>query len=373
MGEKQKKIGIDAANCTALSIHAPVEMLKNTPNDSLVTGFSIKAYTGEVVDRWWGQLAIDLSGLSAKQQIPIFLNHDPDQIVGYSKSTRSGEAFFVDGVFSSATDEAKRAKALANEGFPWQASIGVRAKSILKIEEGVSTPVNGREVTGPAEVWMESEVFETSFVPVGADSNTSIATFSSFEENEIPDFRQYEIDHRDTAPSGAELSLHNHRKDVVMEKITIEVLKEQAPDLLAGIESAAAEKARKEGLKEGLKQGAEIERKRIEEVMSQDMPGHEALIQKLAFDGTTTGPEAAVQILAAERQIRKVTKDNLAADAIDPVSSPSAPDTPTAPKTVTAENFSQHKNLVEEFGSFEIYDAYQTAADQGLARIVGGK
>jgi hypothetical protein len=31
------------------------------------------------------------------------------------------------------------------------------------------------------------------------------------------------------------------------------------------------------------------------------MPGHEKLIDALAFDGKTTGPEAAVQVLAAER------------------------------------------------------------------------
>ena len=48
-------------------------------------------------------------------------------------------------------------------------------------------------------------------------------------------------------------------------------------------------------------EGAESERARIQGVREQSMPGHEALIEALAFDGKTTGPEAAVQVLAAER------------------------------------------------------------------------
>jgi len=48
-------------------------------------------------------------------------------------------------------------------------------------------------------------------------------------------------------------------------------------------------------------EGAEAERARIQAVREQSMPGHEALIEALAFDGKTTGPEAAVQVLAAER------------------------------------------------------------------------
>lgn len=48
-------------------------------------------------------------------------------------------------------------------------------------------------------------------------------------------------------------------------------------------------------------EGAASERARIQSVREQAMPGHESLIEALAFDGKTTGPEAAVQVLAAER------------------------------------------------------------------------
>lgn len=48
-------------------------------------------------------------------------------------------------------------------------------------------------------------------------------------------------------------------------------------------------------------EGAAAERSRIAEVREQSMPGHEDLIEALAFDGQTTGPQAAVQVLAAEK------------------------------------------------------------------------
>ena len=47
--------------------------------------------------------------------------------------------------------------------------------------------------------------------------------------------------------------------------------------------------------------GATAERNRILAVQEQSMPGHEKLIQTLMFDGKTTGPEAAVQVLGAHR------------------------------------------------------------------------
>jgi len=66
-------------------------------------------------------------------------------------------------------------------------------------------------------------------------------------------------------------------------------------------------------------EGAAGERERIAAVRAQSLPGHEALIEKLAADGLTTGPEAAVQVVAADR----VRQQNLAQarlnDAIDAV------------------------------------------------------
>lgn len=70
-------------------------------------------------------------------------------------------------------------------------------------------------------------------------------------------------------------------------------------------------------------EGSAAERGRITAVRAQAMPGHEKLIEQLAFDGTTSGPDAAVAVLAAERGRIAQVGANRAADAPKPV--PQAP------------------------------------------------
>lgn len=53
---------------------------------------------------------------------------------------------------------------------------------------------------------------------------------------------------------------------------------------------------------EGHAAGAAAERQRITDVRAQSLPGHEALIEKMAFDGTTTGAQAAAAVITAERE-----------------------------------------------------------------------
>ena len=72
-------------------------------------------------------------------------------------------------------------------------------------------------------------------------------------------------------------------------------------------------------------QGAANERTRIAAVREQAMPGHEALIERLAADGKTTGPEAAMAIVAAERAARSAQAAARAADAPKPVPQEPAP------------------------------------------------
>ena len=80
-------------------------------------------------------------------------------------------------------------------------------------------------------------------------------------------------------------------------------------------------------------EGAEAERGRIQAVRQQAMPGHDALVERLAFDGQTTGPEAAVQILAAERARASAAGAERRADAPAPVrQTPIADVDPAAPK-----------------------------------------
>ncbi len=93
----------------------------------------------------------------------------------------------------------------------------------------------------------------------------------------------------------------------------MKTLAEQHPELLAAIQAEARA------------QGAQAEAARVAAVRAQAMPGHEALIEQLAADGKTTGPEAAMQVLAAERAAVAARGKAFVEDAPAPVATSAAP------------------------------------------------
>ena len=104
--------------------------------------------------------------------------------------------------------------------------------------------------------------------------------------------------------------------------MNIETLQQDHPELVAEI----AEQARAEALAgvdaqlaAARAEGAEAERARIAEVRAQSLPGHEALVEQLAFDGHSTGADAAQAIVAAEREQRAALAESLDAAANPPV------------------------------------------------------
>lgn len=347
-----KQIKVKDAKCTGLSLQVPVEFKKDP--EAKAADFVIEAYTGEVVDRWWGKLAIDVAGIKAKKKIPIFRDHERGNIVGYSSDTWKDGSFFVSGKFSQATPHAAEVKALAAEGFPWQASIGVMPLKVLAIDEKSTHEVNGKKIKGPAEVWLESEVFETSFVPLGADGKTSISVFSKFDEVEQP---------RAAGDDPPERKEKMSDKDTTPVVLSTEVLRADHPVIVAEL----------------LAEGAAAERERIKAVLEQCMPGHEALVNRLAFDGQTTGPQAAVAVLAAEKTIRSTALQDLAADGPAPVATPIAPldgaavlenkDLPIEERCKAAWD-KDPAVRIEFYGNYDAYAAYRKAEEAGRCKIL---
>jgi signal peptide peptidase SppA len=84
--------------------------------------------------------------------------------------------------------------------------------------------------------------------------------------------------------------------------------------------------ARAAGLAQGRTEGAAAERDRIAAVRAQSLPGHEALIDQLAADGHTTGPQAAAAVLAAERNLREAQASAEVSDAPKPAKAAAATD-----------------------------------------------
>ncbi len=127
-------------------------------------------------------------------------------------------------------------------------------------------------------------------------------------------------------------------KKAIVESLTKEELNALNPQVVAEIlesgkvlgrvEGSAefVEKAHAEGYAKGLEEGkalgATAERERIKAVEAQALPGHAALIEQLKYDGTTTGPEAAVKILQHEKEARLVHRDKLKTDELRPIEQP---------------------------------------------------
>lgn len=163
--------------------------------------------------------------------------------------------------------------------------------------------------------------------------------------------------------------------------MTKDELKAQHPDLYqAVLEEGKTEAATElqQSASAAREEGATAERERIRSIEEQAVPGHEALIAELKFDGKTTGPEAAVRILAAEKKIREQAISDMTGEAPPVVGSPdpgtgSAADTASLPLEERAKAaWEKSAELQAEFGgSFERYLAFEKASASGQAKIFG--
>ncbi len=168
-------------------------------------------------------------------------------------------------------------------------------------------------------------------------------------------------------------------------EITIESLKQAYPDLISKMEQEAFNKGYSEGMakgvEDGIKSGAESERARIKAVEESILPGHEELIASLKYDGKTTGEQAAVRVLQAEKTLRKTALDEYNADTPPVVNSVDA--TGTEERT-TEENLPSDEKAKKAWGKdaalraeysndFEAYMAFIEASEAGLVKIYNKK
>lgn len=163
-----------------INLSSCVELRANPQTKDEARAFSINAYTGKVLDSFWSQFIIDLSGIKTKPKTPILRNHDDGRIVGWADGKAVDDTGLnLSGKFSRATADAKEVLDLAEEGFPWQASVGIQPLQVRVLGKNETMDVNGQTVSGPdMEVWTQSFVGEVSIVPWGRDNDTSVAMLS---------------------------------------------------------------------------------------------------------------------------------------------------------------------------------------------------
>lgn len=163
--------------------------------------------------------------------------------------------------------------------------------------------------------------------------------------------------------------------------MNIEQLKAEHPELFAAIVAEAQTgMVPAAELQTQLEAAAAGERARIQAVESQLIPGHEALIASLKYDGKTTGDQAAAAIVAAEKVARAAALAaieggaNQPVGAVEPPAGSAAVD-PSLPIEERAQaQWDKDADLRAEFGGrFGSFLAYTRQQEQGRARIFGGK
>lgn len=177
-------------------------------------------------------------------------------------------------------------------------------------------------------------------------------------------------------PAGARVSAppQNSTQRTNMDRATLE---QQHPQLFAQLKTEFAAI------------GATAECARIQAVESALIPGHEALIASLKFDGKTTGGDAALAVNKAERDIRTAQGARANADAPQPVKTTPAPTVEAGPDAkATAEQqrvaalpledrckaeWEASANLRAEFSSLADYTALIKAEEGGRVRVLGKK
>ncbi len=158
----------------------PVTIAAALPGEKIPRFTVAPAYNGGPlkVARYDLPIIVDLSGLTVNSQAVLAtLEHDDGRQIGHvEKIDNNGRQLSVAGVVSAAGPAAAELLESHRRGFPWHASIEARPlKTPEYIGPNEAVRVNGQLFSGPCLVARRAELFGISFVPRGADENTSVA------------------------------------------------------------------------------------------------------------------------------------------------------------------------------------------------------
>ncbi|HEA65298.1 MAG TPA: hypothetical protein ENI07_00520, partial [Desulfobacterales bacterium] len=117
----------------ALKLSAPVKLEEGGDKKGR---FLIVAKTSDPVQNMWGEtIFLEIKGMRTEAKLPILRQHDPNSVVGFGSSFKQDNTLFIEREFSQVTETGKEVKDLAEEGYPWQASIGVYPEKVETLED----------------------------------------------------------------------------------------------------------------------------------------------------------------------------------------------------------------------------------------------
>ncbi len=141
--------------------------------------FKILAYSGGTlrVSGFPLPVVLDLQGLSVPPSIPILMDHQAtvESTLGSTDDIQNdGFTLNLAGVVTGQSVQAKQVIEQSDAGHKWQASIGAAVEDAVTIPPGETVRVNGQTFSGPVIVAKRSQLKETSILPMGADSTTTV-------------------------------------------------------------------------------------------------------------------------------------------------------------------------------------------------------
>lgn len=318
--------------------------------------FRMTVYTGGVMTHWlFGRTVIDLEGLQAtRKSYPSLLSHDSSARVGVFEKLETKPAVVGEGRFLRRSVAAAEVRGDAEDGFPWEASIGADLIELQHVGREESVEVNGTKY-GPGDldtVIRQSRFREGSWVATGADPNTETEVIAA--ESAVLKVTVRAPDRKDDMADDDQTV-----DDVAAPELTLEGLKAGHPDLYAA--------ARKEGFAAGV--GAERERV----LKFHKQRPHEEVFERLIAEGTelVSGLEA---IIANGRERKAKALEARRTDADEPLGTPAPADPAPSGGGDTKEAweaaFEKSPELQAEFGEAKFYVAFQES-ERALAQ--GGK
>jgi hypothetical protein len=170
-GGKSTLLALSAESCHFEA--APAEDAKKGPRR-----FEMLAYNGGPVKPpgWRFPVVIELAGMGTTSRPKVFLEHDEKKRVGHiDRINVTDRQISASGLISASGPAAKEVLDDADAGFPWDVSVGVRPLQVEWVPPGKTARANRQQFTGPLNLFRRSELFEISFVSMGADKDTSVS------------------------------------------------------------------------------------------------------------------------------------------------------------------------------------------------------
>jgi len=349
---EEVEIPIRAMQLTSTEVSGQVEESSVGEKKDTRAKFRMVANSGGVIQHpYWGNFAIDLSGLKVgRKKKPALRDHDSQKIVGWTDSfEKTDEGLIAEGTFTEATEDGREVLSMLRDGFPWQASVYVPPKKVQRLAEGETAEVNGHQISGPGHIFRESSLREVTFTALGADENTDAAQLSSGSAKVTAHFFSSEQ---------KEMEVQVDQQEAKQEEAAL-----SAPLDAETTVSDEAETSIEDRFSNGYDSGVKSERERITAILSHALDHQQALASDLIESGVESSEAFSALLKDAKGQV-----ETRLAHLSEVTPTPVGIVEEESPETDLQAAFNADPKISAEFGTFEVYEAYMTADDLGAIR-----